>query len=62
MEKKIYLIITIRIKSIQSECIMATSNLTSVVGGTSDEVFTDGYADSKKSVYKLTRRMISSTI
>lgn len=53
MDKKIYLIPAIRAMSIASENIMATSDLTSVTGEISDEVITEGYADSKKSVYDL---------
>lgn len=53
MEKKIYLSPAIRIKSMVSESIMAASDPTSVEGGTSDEVITDGYADSKKGGYNL---------
>lgn len=53
MEKKIYLSPAIRIKSMVSESIMAASAPKSVEGGTSDEVITDGYADSKKGGYNL---------
>jgi hypothetical protein len=54
MEKKIYLVPVIRMKSVESENIMAASDPASVTGFTSnDEVITEGYAASKKDVYDL---------
>ncbi|MGI6242307.1 MAG: hypothetical protein ACOYJK_02025 [Prevotella sp.] len=53
MEKKIYLAPAIRMKSMESETIMAASGPTSVTGEASTESVTDGYADSKQGFYDL---------